>query len=78
VLKHRFGLTSQEVELLKQLAAGLSNKQLTSPSGATGEQSIKSTLHRIYSKLRVGNRSEATRKATEFGITTAANDSARA
>jgi len=81
VLKYRFELTPEELELLKQLAGGLANKQLTSSSGVTGEKSIKSTLHRLYTKLHVRSRSEATRMATEFGIKTvnafprASNDS---
>lgn len=61
------GLTDREVTILKALARGLSNKQLSQELFVT-EQTVKFHLSNIYRKLGVANRAEAVGYAHRHGI----------
>ena len=61
------GLSDRELEILKALARGLSNKQIAKEGWVT-EQTVKFHLSNIYRKLRVANRTEATRYAYQHGL----------
>jgi NarL family two-component system response regulator LiaR len=61
------GLTRREVEILKLVAEGHSNAQLARMLWVT-EQTVKFHLSNIYRKLRVANRTEASRWAQRNGI----------
>jgi len=66
---HRFGpanahiekLTMHQLNILKQIAQGLLNKEIAADLGIT-EGSIKVQINRIYKKLEVNNRVEAINK----------------
>ncbi|WP_346845285.1 response regulator transcription factor [uncultured Rothia sp.] len=61
-------LSPREIELLRALATGSTNKQLAK-SLFISEATVKTHLVHIYSKLGVDNRTAAARKARELGIT---------
>jgi DNA-binding NarL/FixJ family response regulator len=61
------GLSNREVEIVKALAAGLSNKQIAQQLWLA-EQTVKFHLTNIYRKLGVGSRTEAIRLAYEHGL----------
>ena len=61
------GLSERELEILKALARGLSNKQIAKEGWVT-EQTVKFHLSNIYRKLGVANRTEATRFAYQHGL----------
>jgi DNA-binding NarL/FixJ family response regulator len=61
------GLTRREVEILKLVAEGHSNAQLARMLWVT-EQTVKFHLSNIYRKLRVSNRTEASRWAQRNGL----------
>jgi DNA-binding NarL/FixJ family response regulator len=61
------GLSEREVEILKALTGGLSNKQIAKQLWLA-EQTVKFHLTNIYRKLEVGSRTEAIRAAYEHGI----------
>ena len=61
------GLSDREVEVLKALARGLSNKEIAKEGWVT-EQTVKFHLSNIYRKLGVSNRTEATRFAYQHGL----------
>jgi DNA-binding NarL/FixJ family response regulator len=61
------GLTRREVEILKLVAEGHSNAQLARMLWVT-EQTVKFHLSNIYRKLRVANRTEASRWAQRNGL----------
>ena len=56
------GLTERELTILKSLARGLSNKDISKEHWVT-EQTVKFHLSNVYRKLDVSNRSEAVRYA---------------
>jgi DNA-binding NarL/FixJ family response regulator len=60
-------LTAREVEVLRLLAAGLSNKQIAARL-ALSPLTVQSHVRTIYSKLGVASRSAATRYALEHGL----------
>jgi DNA-binding NarL/FixJ family response regulator len=60
-------LTGREVDLLKALAQGLSNRRIAKEFWIT-EQTVKFHLTNIYRKLGVVNRTEAVRYAYTHGI----------
>jgi DNA-binding NarL/FixJ family response regulator len=62
------GLTDREVTLVRALARGLSNKQISQELWIT-EQTVKFHLSNIYRKLDVHNRTGAMRWAHENGLT---------
>jgi DNA-binding NarL/FixJ family response regulator len=61
------GLTDREVTLVRALARGLSNKQISKELWIT-EQTVKFHLSNIYRKLDVSNRTGAVRWAHEHGL----------
>jgi DNA-binding NarL/FixJ family response regulator len=61
------GLTDREVTLIKALARGMSNKQISQELWIT-EQTVKFHLSNIYRKLDVVNRTGAVRWAHEQGM----------
>jgi DNA-binding NarL/FixJ family response regulator len=61
------GLTEREVTLVKALARGLSNKQISQELWIT-EQTVKFHLSNIYRKLDVSNRTGAARWAHDNGV----------
>jgi DNA-binding NarL/FixJ family response regulator len=61
------GLTRREIEILTLVAEGHSNAQLARMLWVT-EQTVKFHLSNIYRKLRVANRTEASRWAQRNGL----------
>src|SRR3954470_6494713 len=64
------GLTDRELTMLKAVARGLSNKQISQELWVT-EQTVKFHLSNIYRKLGVANRAGAVAYAHEQGLTAA-------
>jgi len=62
-----FGLTGREREILEQVAAGRSNKQIAREFWLS-EQTIKYHLTNVYRKLGVSSRTEAARFAYDHGL----------
>lgn len=65
------GLTDREVEMLRAVASGRSNKQISAELVVT-EQTVKFHLSNVYRKLGVANRAGAVRFAAEHGLVPAA------
>jgi DNA-binding NarL/FixJ family response regulator len=61
------GLTDREIEVLKEVAAGLSDKEIALKLYLS-EPTIKSHLRSIYQKLRVRNRAQAAAYAVRNGL----------
>jgi len=61
------GLTERELEILRALAKGLSNKRISQEHFVT-EQTVKFHLSNIYRKLGVSNRAEAVGYAHRHGL----------
>jgi DNA-binding NarL/FixJ family response regulator len=61
------GLTERELEMLRAVARGLSNRAMSTEFWIT-EQTVKFHLTNIYRKLGVSNRTEAARYAYSRGI----------
>jgi DNA-binding NarL/FixJ family response regulator len=61
------GLTERELAVLKGVARGLSNKQI-SQEGWVTEQTVKFHLTNVYRKLGVANRAEAVGWAHRHGL----------
>jgi DNA-binding NarL/FixJ family response regulator/signal transduction histidine kinase len=62
-------LTSRELAVLRQLATGALNKEIAVRLRIS-ENTVQSHLRHIYAKLDVRGRTEALRRATEWGILT--------
>jgi two-component system nitrate/nitrite response regulator NarL len=62
-----FELTARELEILEQVAAGRSNKQIAREFWLS-EQTIKYHLTNVYRKLGVTSRTEAARFAYDHGL----------
>lgn len=60
-------LTPRELEVLKIAASRISNREIGEALGLT-EGSVKWYLQRVYDKIGVRRRSEAARKAKQFGL----------
>ena len=60
-------LTKSQVEILRLVNRGLSNDEIAKELCIT-VGTVKWHLHRIYSQLRVRNRTAAAAKARELGI----------
>src|SRR5215467_1233576 len=60
-------LTARELEVLEQLAAGLSNKAIAARLGIS-DQTVKFHVASITGKLGVTNRTEAVRRALRLGL----------
>ena len=61
------GLTDREIEMLKAVARGLSNKAISKQFWVT-EQTVKFHLNNVYRKLGVPNRTAAATYAYEHGL----------
>ena len=59
--------TPREAEILSAVARGLSN-QAVGKELFLSDQTVKFHLHKIYRKLRVANRTQATNVAHEHGL----------
>ena len=66
---HDAGLTGRELEIIKAVAGGSSNRSIARELWIS-EQTVKYHLSRIYRKLGVANRTEAANWAHELGIQT--------
>lgn len=62
-------LTSREVEVLRQVALGLSNKEIAVALGVS-EETIKTHVTHLLVKLEVDNRAQATVQALKRGFVT--------
>ncbi len=60
-------LSPREVEILRHIAAGLSNKEIANELGISDE-TVKTHLKSVFSKLNVSDRSHAIAIAIERGI----------
>ncbi|HET9830851.1 MAG TPA: response regulator transcription factor [Vicinamibacterales bacterium] len=60
-------LTARELQVLEQLAAGLSNKAIAARLGIS-DQTVKFHVASITGKLGVTNRTEAVRRALRLGL----------
>lgn len=69
--QHRFpaDLSKREVDVLNQVATGLSNKQIARRLGIS-EKTVRNHLSRVFNKLRVANRTEAVLSAMRVGVLT--------
>lgn len=72
---HTESLTKREVEILRLVAEGHTNAQMARMLWVT-EQTVKFHLSNIYRKLRVGNRTEASRWAQRRGLLPAEGEAA--
>ena len=66
-LRRESGLTARELEILRAVSRGLSNREVGEELFLS-DQTVKFHLHKIYRKLRVSNRTEATRLAHGLGL----------
>lgn len=64
---NEYGLTVRQMEVLRCLATGLSNKEIASVTGLAGG-TIKMHLTDVYQTLCVKNRNEAIRVARRIGL----------
>jgi DNA-binding NarL/FixJ family response regulator len=70
-IRLELGLTPREAEILSAVARGLSN-QAVGKELFLSDQTVKFHLHKIYRKLRVANRTQATKVAHERGLVSGA------
>ena len=63
----RSRLSSREREVLKDVAAGMSNKEIARRLGLS-EKTIKNHLSRAFAKLKACNRTEAVMRAVRIGM----------
>ena len=61
------GLTAREVEILRRVTSGLTNRQLAEELGVS-TRTIDAHLRSVYAKLGVKSRSAATRYAIEHHL----------
>jgi len=61
------GISERELEVLEQLAAGKSNKEISSSLNVS-PNTVKTHVSRLYEKLEVSRRTEAILKARELGM----------
>jgi DNA-binding NarL/FixJ family response regulator len=64
----RYGLNREEVVLLGYIAGGFKSKQLLEKLGVAEEKTIRSRIKRLYMKLKVDSRVDATVIAVQFGM----------
>lgn len=62
-------LTPRETDVLRQLALGLSNKEIATAL-SIGEETVKSHMGSLFAKLQVENRSQAIVRALKTGMVT--------
>lgn len=65
--RNPFGLTARELEIVRELDAGLTNRQLGQKLHVTKE-TVGSHLSRLYRKLGVTNKTQALGKARDAGL----------
>ena len=63
----RVRLTSRELDVLKLVAGGLTNREIAERLG-TSVRTVDAHLRSIYGKIGVTSRSAATRYALELGL----------
>ena len=66
-VRRETGLTPRELEILTAVSRGLSNRGVGKELFLS-DQTVKFHLHKIYRKLRVTNRTEATSMAHQLGL----------
>lgn len=66
-------ITNREKEVLKHLAEGKSNKEI-SQSLLLSPSTIRNHISNIYTKLKISNRSQATKIAIYAGLLNASED----
>lgn len=64
---NEYGLTCRQMEVLRHIAAGLSNKEIAE-AVHLAEGTVKIHIAAVYQTLRVGNRMEAVRLAEKLGL----------
>lgn len=64
---NEYGLSAREIEVLHKLASGMRNQDIAEALHLSGG-TVKNYISTIYSKLNVGGRQEAARKARDSGI----------
>ena len=62
-------LSNREVNVLNQVARGLSNKQIALKLGIS-DKTVRNHLSRIFRKLDAGNRTQAVMNAMRVGLLT--------
>jgi DNA-binding NarL/FixJ family response regulator len=60
-------LTAREVDVLKLVAAGLTNREIAERLGLSS-RTVDAHLRSVFAKIGVGSRSAATRYAVEHGL----------
>jgi len=60
-------LSSREINVLSQVARGLSNKQIAAKLGIS-DKTVRNHLSRIFRKLDAGNRTQAVMNAMRVGL----------
>ena len=69
---NEFGLTGRQTEVLRQIAAGLSNKDISLAMGLA-EGTVKVHVASIFQSLRVSKRADAVQLAERMGLLVADN-----
>jgi DNA-binding CsgD family transcriptional regulator len=67
LVRPRYALTDAELEILKALPEGMTLATIASSLGKS-KKTVEKQVGSIYSKLEVGNRAEAVRRARDLGI----------
>lgn len=70
---NEYGLTARQMEVLKHLASGMSNKEIAQAVNLA-EGTVKIHVAAIYQLLRVSSRMEAVRAAEQLGLIGAASN----
>jgi len=65
--QHWLGITRQEIEVLKLLSQGMTNKQISARLEIS-VQTVKNHATSIYKKLKVANRTQAVLVAQQMGL----------
>ena len=60
-------LTSREIEILKLIAGGLSNREIAF-SLSISESTVENHIHNIYGKLDISKRAQAVAFAYQTGV----------
>ena len=66
-LTNDYGLTCRQMDVLRHIAAGLSNKEIAEAINLA-EGTVKIHVAAVFQALRVGNRMEAVRVAEQLGL----------
>ncbi len=61
------GLTSREIEVLQELASGITNQEIASRLFIS-ENTVKNHIHNLLEKLKLHNRREAIEFARKHGM----------